>query len=157
MLEGKLIIIPALGRQNKGKSSFTGSGLFVLMSECGNNNELALQHGGFCSTWSLVAKGLTAIILTHSSAVPTFMRSNPLFQPVSPYRVRNLTKLCNIQILWSTAGHSWRALTRNRSLSTHWSERCRLSFAFWKKQTNKQTSEIWWQTFNGLQLHLRRK
>ena len=26
MLEGKLIIIPALGHQNKGKSSFSGSG-----------------------------------------------------------------------------------------------------------------------------------
>ena len=47
--EGKLIIIPALGHQNKGKSSFTGSGLFVLMSQCGNINELALQHGGFCT------------------------------------------------------------------------------------------------------------
>ena len=32
---------------NKGKSSLTGSGLFVLMSQWGNNNELALQHGGF--------------------------------------------------------------------------------------------------------------
>jgi len=31
MLEDKLIIIPALGHQNKGKSNFTGSGLFVLM------------------------------------------------------------------------------------------------------------------------------
>ena len=50
MLEGKLIIIPALGHQNKGKSSFTGSGLFVSMSHCGNNIELALQHGGFCTT-----------------------------------------------------------------------------------------------------------
>ena len=50
MLEGKLIIIHALGHQNKGKSSFTGSGLFVLMSQCGNNNELALQHGGYCTT-----------------------------------------------------------------------------------------------------------
>ena len=58
MLEAKLIIIPALGHQNKGKSSFTGSGLFVLMSQCGNNNELALQHGGFCTTRSLAAKGL---------------------------------------------------------------------------------------------------
>ena len=58
MREGKLIIIPALGHQNKGNSSFTGSSLFVLMSQCGNNNELALQHGGFCTTWSLVAKGL---------------------------------------------------------------------------------------------------
>ena len=38
------------------KTSFTGSGLFVLMSKCGNNNKLALQHGGFCTTWSLVAK-----------------------------------------------------------------------------------------------------
>ena len=61
MLEGKLIIIPALGHQNKGKSSFTGSGLLVLMSQCGNNNELALQHGGFCTTWSLVAKGLLLV------------------------------------------------------------------------------------------------
>ena len=49
MLEGKLIIIPALGHQNKGKSSFTGSGALVLMSQCGNNNELTLQHGGFCT------------------------------------------------------------------------------------------------------------
>ena len=32
------------------KSSFTGSGLFVLMSQCGNNNKLALQHGGVCTT-----------------------------------------------------------------------------------------------------------
>ena len=55
--QARLIIIPALGHQNKGKSSFTGSGLFVLMSQCGNNNELALQHGGFCITWSLVGKG----------------------------------------------------------------------------------------------------
>ena len=35
MLKGKLIIIPSLGHQNKGKSSFTGSGLFVLMSQGG--------------------------------------------------------------------------------------------------------------------------
>ena len=46
------------GTSNKDKSSFTGSDLFALMSQCGNNNELALQHGGFCTTWSLVAKGL---------------------------------------------------------------------------------------------------
>ena len=31
---------------------------FVLMSQCRNNNELALQHGGFCAMWSFVAKGL---------------------------------------------------------------------------------------------------
>ena len=47
-----------LRHQNNGKSSFTGSGLLTLMSQCGINNELALQHGGFCTTWSLVAKGL---------------------------------------------------------------------------------------------------
>ena len=51
MMEGKLIIITALGHRNKGKSSFTGSGLFALMSQCGNNNELALQHGGFRTMW----------------------------------------------------------------------------------------------------------
>ena len=44
MVLGKLIIIPALGHQNKGKSSLTGSGLFVLMSQCGNNNQLAHHH-----------------------------------------------------------------------------------------------------------------
>ena len=58
MLEGKLIIFPALGHQSKDKSRFTGLGLFVLISQYGNNNELALQHGGLCTTWSLVAKGL---------------------------------------------------------------------------------------------------
>ena len=35
--------------------------LSSLMFQCGNNNELALQHGGFCTTWSLVAKGLVFI------------------------------------------------------------------------------------------------
>ena len=40
MVAGKLIIITAVRHQNKGKSSFTGSGLFVLMPQCGNNNEL---------------------------------------------------------------------------------------------------------------------
>jgi len=49
ILEGKLIIISALGHKNKGKSSLTGYGLFVLTSQCGNNNELALQYGGFCT------------------------------------------------------------------------------------------------------------
>ena len=44
MVAGKLIVIPVLGHQNKGKSSFTGSCLFVLMSQCGNNNELARHH-----------------------------------------------------------------------------------------------------------------
>jgi len=58
MLEGKLIIIPALGHQNKGKSSYTGSGFVVSMFQCGNNHELALQHGGFCIMWLFVAKGL---------------------------------------------------------------------------------------------------
>jgi len=58
MLEDKLIIIPALGHQNKGKSSFTGSGFFVLMSQCGDNHEPALPHGGFRTMRSSVAKGL---------------------------------------------------------------------------------------------------
>ena len=44
MVVGKLMIIPALGHQNKGKSSFTGPGLFVLMSQCGNNNKELAHH-----------------------------------------------------------------------------------------------------------------
>ena len=34
------------------------------MSQWGNNNELALQHGGFCTMWSLVAKGLLLYLPT---------------------------------------------------------------------------------------------
>ena len=30
------------------------------MTHCGNNNDLALQHGGFCTMWSFVAKALFA-------------------------------------------------------------------------------------------------
>ena len=58
MLEGKLIIIPALGHQNKETWTSEVWFAFVLMSHCGNNNEIALHHGRFCTTWSLVAKGL---------------------------------------------------------------------------------------------------
>ena len=57
-LEGKLIIIPAVGLKNKVRSRLTGWSLFVLKSQCGNNNELALQYGGFCTMCSFVAKGL---------------------------------------------------------------------------------------------------
>ena len=55
MLEGKLFIIAALGRLNKGQSSLTGWALFVLMSQFRNDNELALQHGRFCTMWLFVA------------------------------------------------------------------------------------------------------
>ena len=44
MVADKLVVIPALGHQKKGNSSFTGSGLFVLKSQGGNNNELARHH-----------------------------------------------------------------------------------------------------------------
>ena len=44
MVVGKLIIIPTPGHQKKGKSSFTGSGLFVLMCQCENNIELVHHH-----------------------------------------------------------------------------------------------------------------
>ena len=49
MLEGKLSIIPALGRKNKEISTSQAWLAFVLMPQCGNNNELALQNGGFCT------------------------------------------------------------------------------------------------------------
>ena len=73
MVVGKLIIIPALGHQNKGKSSFTGSGLFVLMSQCGNNNELAhhhvpcdrlLQKAYYSSTLASNEGGISGVIKT---------------------------------------------------------------------------------------------
>ena len=31
--------------------------LTTQMSQCGSNNDLALQHGGFCTMWSFVEKG----------------------------------------------------------------------------------------------------
>ena len=44
MLVGKLIIIPALGHQNKETWTSEAWLAFVLMSQCGNNNELARHH-----------------------------------------------------------------------------------------------------------------
>ena len=38
------------------------------MSQCGNNNELALQHRGFCTTWSLAAKNLFAYFTMKNSS-----------------------------------------------------------------------------------------
>ena len=75
-----------------------------------------------------------SVILTQSSAVPMFLRSIGLFQPVKPNLVRNRTKLCNIHRLWSRAGHSGRMLTRISSLSTHWRDRCKLSFVFCQRK-----------------------
>jgi len=52
------LLFPHWDIKTKASQASLVQGLFVLMSQCGNNNELALQHGGFCTTWSLVAKGL---------------------------------------------------------------------------------------------------
>ena len=43
--------------------------------------------------------GVSAVTRTQSSAVPKFLRSRGLFQPVRPYLVRNLIKLCNMHRL----------------------------------------------------------
>ena len=69
MLESKLIIIPELGHQNK--ESWTSEAWLasVLMSQCGNNNELALQHGGFYTMRSFVAKGLLMPCTWRSAAI----------------------------------------------------------------------------------------
>lgn len=80
-------------------------------------------------------------IRTQSSAVPKFLRSMGLFQPASPYLVRNLTRLCNMHRLWSRAGHSARMLTRIRSPSTHWRERCKLSFVFCQRKIKPASDE----------------
>ena len=88
--EGKLIIIPALGHQNKGKSIFTGSGLFVLISQCGNINELALQHGGFFSLQKAYSKdkndGYLTVIRGKKTVFRTccytyFLHRRALFEP----------------------------------------------------------------------------
>ena len=54
--------------------------VFVLMSQCGNNNELALQHGGFCTMWSFVPKGLFAAV----SRGTTWSRASRKFQLLFP-------------------------------------------------------------------------
>ena len=53
-----LCIIPALGRLNKETSTSQVLPAIVLVSRCENNHELALQHGGFCTMGSFVAKSL---------------------------------------------------------------------------------------------------
>ena len=84
-VEGKLIIILVLGHQNKGKSSFTGSGLFVLMSQCGNNNELAHHHvpcdrllqKAYCDDFPIISScsSYTIDLIGKLNVVPN---SNPL-------------------------------------------------------------------------------
>ena len=46
-----------------------------LMSQCANNNELALQHGGFCTMWSLAVKGLLENLLGWSLFAFIYNRS----------------------------------------------------------------------------------
>ena len=69
MLESKLIIIPALVHQNKETWTSEAWLASVLMSQCGNNNELALQHGGFYTMRSFVAKGLLMLCTWRSEAI----------------------------------------------------------------------------------------
>jgi len=57
MKEGKLMIIPPLGHQNIETSTSEAWLAFVFMSQCRNNNELALLRGRFCTMWSFVAEG----------------------------------------------------------------------------------------------------
>ena len=69
MLEGKVVIIPALGHKKKETWTSEAWLAFVLMSQCENKNELALQHGGFCTTWSLAAKGLFLVLVFPSCSM----------------------------------------------------------------------------------------
>ena len=86
MVAGKLIIIPALGHQNKGKSSFTGSALFVLLSQCGNNYKLARHHvpcdrllqkaySSSFQTASLNCRGIILLLLLSHAAFATNSRT----------------------------------------------------------------------------------
>ena len=88
MMAGKLIIIPALGHQNKGKSSFTGLGLFVLMSQCGNNNVHEILNGwyrrmrltyvsSFCPLKRSKAKSWKICRVRHAIQQFTLLRSDP--------------------------------------------------------------------------------
>ena len=87
---GELIIIPALGHQNKGKSSFTGSGLFVLMSQCGNNNKLAHHH---VPRDRLLQKAcLSAFIFNRLTVITNSLNEQLLFGSVSAQkRLLNIT------------------------------------------------------------------
>ena len=66
MVVGRLIIILALGHQNKGKASFTGSGLFVLMSTL-TTSEIKL---GFNPIGQSDMKSCVVQIMRYLSLVP---------------------------------------------------------------------------------------
>ena len=117
MLEGKLIVILALGHQNKSKSSFTGSGFFVLMSQCRNNHELALQHGGqahgFCTMWSFVAK-VAKVIVSKMAQLGLFWGWSSIKTPKTYEK--------NIEILAMLVLVNWRTILfmqkRHKSIHT---------------------------------------
>ena len=70
---------------------------FVLMSQCRNTNELALQHGGFCTTWSsFVAKSVLGSF--HCKLNPSEC------QQKSPY------------YLWQSVESFWRSLKIGKNL-----------------------------------------
>ena len=84
MVAGKLIIIPVLGHQNKGKSSFTGSGLSVLMSQCRNNNELA-RHRVLCDCLLQKASNIKEAVLMFNTDVCLHVTSNAPKETVRLY------------------------------------------------------------------------
>ena len=76
MVAGKLIIIPALGHQNKGKLSFTGSGLFVSLYHvivcckrpiAANDEEFALRGKKISNKFDIFLKDSRGEVLTKIS------------------------------------------------------------------------------------------
>ena len=57
-LRASSLLFPHWDIKTKASQAWLVQVSFVLMSQWGNNNKLALQHGGFCTMWSSVAKGL---------------------------------------------------------------------------------------------------
>ena len=77
-------------------------GLFVLTSQFGFNNELALQRGGFCAMWSFVPKGLTLKLQTSllsydSHGHVTGVYKGPIYD--SPRDTRLITELGELIVI----------------------------------------------------------
>ena len=81
------------------------------MSQCGNKNELALQHGGFCTTWSLAAKGLFLPVPMIGASIVIRVSCTVITHRISG-------KHHGVMIFFRVCGEHWisRSLERTRRL-----------------------------------------
>ena len=109
------LLFPYWDIKNKGKSSFTGSGLFVLISQCGNNNGL---DSHWVKNWRDSFKPITKLskcnhVITFDSHLKTALYATTILWPLIPFAI--LLEVCRLIqlsaiLMGATTKSSWTVL-----------------------------------------------